>query len=90
MNEIKWEDPPADARRNDWAPIAAELRAHPMKWAMIAARKTIGPASDISEKVKGARPTSPKFFQPPGSFEAVTRKVDGEYRVYARYVGGES
>jgi hypothetical protein len=88
VNEIKWEDPPPDGRSTQWSEVTDQLRARPGSWAIVAVRRSIGSASDICEKFKTAR-QSPAF-APAGSFEAVTRKVDGEYRVYARYLGGES
>lgn len=82
MSEIKWQEPPADARgRDKWGPVADELRAQPGRWALVAE----GVSASMSTAFKRGRIIA---FQPAGSFEAVTRNVvDGRADIYARYVG---
>lgn len=83
---IRWEDPPrpGPGGRRDWPAIAAELRKRPGAWAHVATYGTISVAGNVAYQVR-----SGKFagVQPAGSVEAVSRAVDGECRVYARYVG---
>lgn len=67
--------------------IAAELKARPGEWARIETSTSPNAASSMANHISGARL---KAYAPAGSFEAVSRTVDGEYRVYARYVGAAS
>lgn len=70
-----------------YSDFSAELKAKPGEWAVIDAgdRSDNGKYSLAGNIKKGLQ----LAFQPAGSFEAVSRKVDGEIRVYARYVGQE-
>lgn len=89
-NVLKWEDPPPSNQgpRGKWGAVAAELKAHPGKWALIA--EGIKHASTVSNGVKTGKI---KAFEPAGEFEATTRSTtpkDGGPRVfdvYARYIG---
>lgn len=86
---MKWEEPPLSprtARGRTWKAEAAELRAHPGQWAVIAERPRYerSRAYDLSVNVKQGRIAA---FRPSGSFEAAVR-LDGDmHKVYARYVG---
>ncbi|MER7908250.1 hypothetical protein [Streptomyces sp. NPDC096068] len=82
--------PHGSSQRGGWGihgAIAKELRARPGEWAHILTFDTVGSATATAYSIrKGAR----KAWAPAGSFEARSRTVDGEYRVYARYLGGAS
>jgi hypothetical protein len=82
----EWEDPPAQKRQNPrgsvWDPIAAQLKAHPGKWACI--------GRDVPTTIVSViRQGQLKCFKPVGSFEVTTRNHTDRWRgdVYARYVG---
>jgi hypothetical protein len=93
---IRWEDPPPDnlrrrphapRRTEHWKLAAAELRANPGGWAVIAESVAWSYAGGIAGQIKAGRLAA---FRPAGAFEAQTRTVAQSYIVYARYVGGES
>ena len=88
--EMVWEDPPRATGRNAiasarYAEMARILREAPDRWAVIAVfdkhdyRSAPALASNIQRGHLAA-------FREPG-FEAVSRTVGDEARVYARYVG---
>lgn len=95
MPEIRFEElPPAPLnsrtdRQNFHARAADALRSRPKEWALVKTAGTAQAASAAAHQIKSGRL---KAYNPPGTFEATARKVDGEYRVYVRYVGeaGES
>jgi len=95
MGVIRWEAPPprnvsAGGRGKagiDWGPIAAELRSRPGEWALAVTFEAGNLAAQIARLIRRADMT---VFGPAGSFEATARKVDGEGRVYVRYVGAGS
>jgi len=83
---IRWEDPPPPmtggvpaTQMRPWALVAAQLRSRPGEWALIDRDGNIALGPRI---VKGT-----SWWAPKGSFTAVTRIVDGEVRIYAKYVG---
>jgi hypothetical protein len=79
---LVWEDPPP---RIDHDALAAELRAHPGRWARI--DKTYSPESArvIAYQIRAARLAA---YAPRGDFEAARRKQGpGESYVYVRYLG---
>lgn len=98
---IRFEDPPPPARGATKGPrvlrpsardIAAALREHPDRWALvregIRERGAYDAARSAAAGITGGRVAA---FQPAGDFEAVTRTVAGQVRVYARYLpGGEN
>jgi hypothetical protein len=82
---ISWEDPPppggdGTADHRPWAIVAAELRSRPGIWALIDNRS--GNIS-LTTRINQGR----SWWKPAGSFEAVSRFVDGRLHIYARYVG---
>lgn len=88
MDEIKFEAPPLMARRFvDHATVAAALRAQPGEWAVVGAYGSAGSAAAMAHSIRRARI---KAYAPARGFEAAKRTVDGEHRVYARYVGDAS
>jgi hypothetical protein len=87
---IRWEDPPTPerhggrgGRHRDWAGIVTELRGRPGVWALVAVCPNAGSARGAADQLRNGRGGFPL----PCPLEAVSRTVDGEYRVYARYVG---
>jgi hypothetical protein len=82
---LRWEEPPEathsePVRASEWEPIAEQLRQQAYRWALIATgTKHTGTAGAIN--------TGRIRCFPAGSFEARRRLVDGEIRIYARYVG---
>lgn len=64
--------------------IADQLRQRPGAWAHIRTLTTAGAATSLAHHIKSAAYLA---YAPQGSFEAASRVVDGERRVYARYVG---
>lgn len=81
-NEIRFEPLPESARA-DLSAIANQLRARPGEWAHIGTRASAGSARQGAYQVRGRN----EAFAPAGAFEAASRTVDGEHRIYARYVG---
>ncbi|WP_109507309.1 hypothetical protein [Nocardioides speluncae] len=82
---LVWEDPPAkDSKPGRYAAIAAALRERPNSWAVIRTypadqgKKGWGFASSIRNG---------KYLDFRHGFEASARTVDGQVRVYVRYVG---
>lgn len=90
MDEIRFEElPPSHVGKgghgqNKHAANARQLRARPGAWAVIGVYDKAGTAGSIAYAVKNGT-MGP--YRPAGTFEAASRKVDGEYRCYARYVG---
>ena len=69
-----------------------ELRANPGRWARVKTcpfqgyqygKAQAGATSTASRIRRGGA----KYWQPKGAFEAVSRRVNNAYCVYARYVG---
>lgn len=97
MTDIRFEDPPprriADgppapalpSRRGKglkhWA-IAAALRSRPGEWAFVGTYAQRSAASTIAIRVVRGELAA---YQPAYAYDAVSRTVDGEYRLYARY-----
>lgn len=83
---LRWEDPPeADERGTrshpkvaDWHLIAAQLRGRPGQWAAICEAVSTNTTAQVRQGVYAA-------FRPAGSFDAVGRRVNGHYTVYARF-----
>lgn len=87
--EMVWEEPPRlpleAAPRASHHALARQLRAKPGEWGRIGSYSSAESASATAYTVRHAKVTA---WVPEGHYEAVARKVEGEYRVYARYVGG--
>ena len=92
MSLVRWEEPPrADAwrgsNRYDWTAIGAVLQKKPGKWAVVAVYETVSRAASQAGAIRAGVVSA---LRPAGAFEAMSRTVDGECRVYARYVGETS
>lgn len=95
MPDLVWEDPPepgsGKAASNKYAPIAAELRTQPGKWARVGVYNAVSKASTITNAVR----TGAAGFSPKGAFQATSRTIKGGMQgqkvihLYVRYVGGE-
>lgn len=99
-DEIRFEDPPPGrehVRQQSHAIIAAQLRERPGQWALVATKATSHKAAALAYAIRTAR--NLRHYAPAGAYEAVARSVRvtdpgsererTEYRVFARYVGGE-
>jgi hypothetical protein len=88
---LRWEDPPATARQSRnpdrYAGEAAELKAHPGKWAVLTNAKTRSAAYSIKRGVEHA--TYPAF-APAGAFEAKTVTASDVTSVYVRYKAADA
>lgn len=89
MSEIRFDGPPpapktgtSTATRH--AKAADTLRDRVGEWAVIDVSDRAPIAHSMASAIRTARL---RPYAPAGSFEAVSRKVDDEFRVYARYVG---
>lgn len=89
MSEIRFEDPPPSSNggygdNTDHRAAAAALRERPGDWAFV---KVSGTQSSAGTTARHIRTGYLQAYAPRGSFEAASRTVDGEHRVYARYIG---
>lgn len=89
MSELKFEPPPAKVRpvRGRHYLVAHRLRAKPGQWAVVGTYNGAESARATARHIRQGRLES---YRPAGSFEAESRTVDGEARVYARFVGEKS
>jgi hypothetical protein len=87
MTKLEFEELPPPGRAGgqaDHASMARELRTRPGEWAMVRTYKSAGTVTSMAYLIRrGEQPS----YQPPGAFEAALRTVQGEHRLYARYVG---
>ena len=81
---LRWEDPPPRKGVQDWVEIVKALKTRPGEWAMVGVYPHGGIAAAHAHNARNAVYKGMR----PGAIEAVSRTVDGEARVYARYVGG--
>lgn len=90
MARIKWEEPPGakrgDGPRGKHFAIAAELRTRPGEWAHIVSYANQRTAGSVAY---GIRNGLQRAYEPAGAYDAVSRSLGEEYRIYARYVGDE-
>lgn len=89
---VRFEDPPGARGRGggeirDWAAIGVELKKRPQQWAVVAVCDDPKSAASTADKVRRNRFAT---LAQVGNFEAVSRTVDGQPRVYARWVGESS
>jgi hypothetical protein len=88
MTDIQWETPAEDGRthRHGWLdlrPTAAVLKTKPGEWAKIVTVDEPRKAGGISQTIRNGRRGGFRD----GTWESVSRTVDGKGVVYARYVG---
>lgn len=75
---------PPDGRANGVYDFAPALKERPGEWALVATKGSTGAAGSMAANIRRGFASG---CGPMGSFEAKSRHVDGEYRVYARYIG---
>ncbi len=90
MTEIQFEEPPAPrlgrpGRVHDEA--AEMLKGRPKEWARVAECVSANSSSSMAFSIRSGRTQA---YRPVGAFEAVARKVGGQYFVYARFIGGDA
>lgn len=64
--------------------VIRRLKEHPGEWAVIREPETAVAAYALAHQIRTGRSVN---FRPAGSFEARGCNIDGNPRVYARYVG---
>ncbi len=87
---VRFEEPPgarSGTTGRDWNAVAAALKKKPQRWAIVAVCPTAVLAASTAQNIRKGTVAA---MRPVGAFEAVSRTVDGEPRVYARYVGEPS
>ncbi|WP_420783049.1 hypothetical protein [Streptomyces sp. LPB2020-019-1HS] len=86
---VHFEDLPTSSRSpsaasHRYSETAQILKSKPMKWARILQRARRGDAATTAYQIRKGILAA---FRPAGSFEAKSRTKEGNYYVYARYVG---
>ncbi|MFH8409575.1 hypothetical protein ACH4FX_33055 [Streptomyces sp. NPDC018019] len=89
VNAIEFQSLPQPRRRTNapamrFTAAAEMLKARPGQWARVQKREKRARAATAAYQINRGLLAA---FRPAGSFEAASRTVDGEYLVYARYVG---
>jgi hypothetical protein len=82
--QTRWEDPPSPLTRGPkgvWVERLQPLLAYPKRWAIVAVKPSVGTARVLAHDL------ATRYKIPPGRWEFVSRTVNGEYRVYGRYLG---
>ncbi len=69
--------------KTPWHDVAEQLKERPGEWAVV---KVYTSRSQASTDAKRLRDGAFKPFRPAGTFDAWARVVDGEFRVYARFI----
>jgi len=83
---IQFEEPPYYGRRiYPYQELAEACKLRPMEWAYFALNAAhSGRAANVIQQLKKGKPN---FFFPLSDWEFTSRNVDGEQRVYARFIG---
>jgi len=86
MADIIFEDLPPAGRTSvqETRAAAQALREHPGQWARV---RTFAGSAGSRKYAYAIKHGVPAAWRPAGAFDATARAVDGEFRVYARYVG---
>ncbi|MFB4265391.1 hypothetical protein [Nonomuraea sp. GTA35] len=88
--EIRFENPPPVVTRwaksvaLDYEQIAEVLVAHPGEWAFVGVTATPTRAGGAAQRIRDGVVEALAIH---GQFDAASRTVDGEYRVYAKFLG---
>lgn len=87
---IRFEEPTPRAPRGAKArqAFADALRDRPKEWALFGAYSNPGTTRTAAYDISHATNPQDQPFAPAGSFEAESRTMLGEHRVYVRFVGG--
>lgn len=85
MDELEWGDPPRHEGRtyHRHQQIAKSLRDRKGEWAHV----TYNSARAATHAASKANRGGILAYTPAGDFEAVYRQIDGEYRMYIRFLG---
>lgn len=89
MSDVRWEDPPAGLRgaTYDWAIIGKRLKERPGEWAMVAVCPNSPTAGNTARYIREGKYRALRAL---GVYDATARTIQGEARVYARYIGETS
>lgn len=82
---MTWEDPPP-RENTDWDAIGRELMTRPGQFKIVATFSTANSAAVSAYQIRSGHEKK-KALNALGKFHAEAHTVDGEYRVYARYIG---
>ena len=83
--QVSWEEPPPPKKAlRDYSLVAQQLRENPGRWARIDSFPHATAAGRMAYVIRTGRTS---YWQEPGDFEAASRAVDGQFYVYARYMG---
>jgi hypothetical protein len=90
VSEIRWEEPPTRGpgergHHIGWAELGPVLVARTGEWALVVTYDKPEPARSMAYLIRKGRVAKLAAL---GRFEATSRKVDGEYRIYVRFMGG--
>jgi len=89
LTRIQFEEPPARTNRplkkTKHEIIADKLRKRTGEWARIGSYVAPSSSNSIAHQIRKGRISA---YAPTGSFEAVSRTVEGKHIVWARYIGG--
>jgi hypothetical protein len=84
----EWAEPPPSVHgKAKWPEILAPLIDNPGEWAIVRRFKQANGAGALASAIRQGRVSRPQGTNV-FDFEAISRTVDGEGRVYVRYVGG--
>lgn len=85
MSVIRWEMPPPRRSSDvyDWDAIAEALADRPGCWALVAVCPNSATAASTARHIRNGAYDA---MRERGAFDAVARTVDGEARVYARFL----
>lgn len=85
MPDLNWGEPPPRYGRtyHRHMLIAKRLRERKGEWAWLVFNSARGAANAARVAEMGLSPA----YEPAGDFEAMTRTVDGEFRMYVRFLG---
>lgn len=88
--EIRFESPTPPVLRSEESlmAFALALRSRPGEWALLGALSSANYARQRAYEIRNAmQGGAAPFFGPAGAFEAQSRSLLGECRVYVRFVG---
>lgn len=83
MIKLKFENPP-EPDYVQHADVAKLLRRRPNQWARVGDYANPPSARSTAQSIRKA---GLRAYAPAGAYEAISREVDGQHVVYARYVG---
>jgi hypothetical protein len=90
VTDIVFENPPKIRRPRSGTAnhqaITDALRARPGEWGIVKVAITASAARAAAFQIRNGMIMA---YAPEGAYEAAARDVEGEHRVYARFVGGE-